>query len=324
MLLGLIERIPTSATVGKVAQVEGVYLRQGDRVFLISDAVKEPKQAESVLSHELTHALEEQRLGSPELSLESPFADASDARQAVDEGSATYTQIRYARRYLADPKSLAAKLGPPPLDLLASRLTRFVEDEADFTYRQGAVFIHALNRRGGPRLVNRALRQPPRTTASIYQPSRWPAHDRPLPPAGHVTPGPGWARSFATTLGAASTHQLFFLTGPGPAVVRLVRDWEGGTVELWQRPSAIAAHAQPTRPTCVTVLRWRWRAPVDTALARSAIDPYLSGAFRATRAGNGVWRWPGGGAAVASRGTTTTLVLAPSLAVAASTAAAAS
>jgi hypothetical protein len=318
VLLGLVESLPGAETVGKVAQVEGVY--DDDRVYLISDTVKRPRQAESVLSHELTHALEDQNLGDTKQELQSPLSDATGALRAVHEGSATLTQIRYARRYLGARESIATKLRDPPPDLLASRLARFVEDEADFIYRRGARFVYSLYRRGGTRLVNRALRHPPVTSASIFDPSRWPDHDRPRPPAGRLAPGPGWARSYSGDLGAALTRELLFLTGPGAAVSRIVQDWQGGTVELWQRPSAVREHAKPARATCVVTLRWRWRAAGDTAIARHPIDLYLRKAFHARRAGNGVWRWTGGGAALTSRGSTTTLVIAPTLATAAATA----
>lgn len=320
VLLGLVTRLPSAATVGKAAALEGVYTSTNDRVFLISDTVKQRKQAESVLSHELTHALEEQNLGALQPRLQAPAADAADARRAVVEGSATLTQLRYAQRYLGG-RAVADKLREPPPDLLASRLARFVEDEADFTYRRGAAFVRALQRRGGHALVDRALRNPPVTTASIFDPSRWPAHDRARPPAGHVSPGPGWARSFSGSFGAEPTHELLFLTGPATVVPRLVRDWEGGTVEIWQRPEDARRHAKPTRAGCVTVVRWRWRAAADAVAARGAVDPYLRKAFGARPAANGVWRWTGGGAALVPSGTTTTLVIAPSLAIAAATAA---
>lgn len=321
VLLGLLDRIPRQKAVNKSAHVVAVYVGIEDRIYLISDAKATRRQTESTLSHELTHALDRQNLGRRGPELSSPFTDASDARFAVQEGSAELIQFRYERRYLGEHRSVASRLRDPGPDFGGSKLDRLLNDGADFSYRQGALFVRALYRRGGPALVNRAVRHPPLTTASIYDPARWPAHDAPLPPAGAVTPGPGWARSYSGNFGAASTHQLLFLTSPGPSATRLVRDWRGGTVELWQRSAAVARRAKPTRTTSVTAVRWHWRSPADAALAPDAVGGYLAAAFHAQPAGVGVWSWAGGGAALTSAGTTTTLVIAPSVAVAAATAA---
>jgi hypothetical protein len=320
VLLGLMDRLPRQAAVDKSAKVQGVYVGVEDRVYLISDHAPGRRRAESVLSHELTHALEQQNLGTDKPQLTSPFSDASDARFAVKEGSATLTELRYARRYLGDRDPIGEKLREPAPDPTGSRLDRYLRDGADFSYRRGTRFVRALYRRGGAQLVNQAVRRPPVTTASIFDPSRWPARDRPLAPAGRASPGPGWARSYLGNFGAATTHQLLFLGAPGEAADRLVRDWRGGTVELWQRPASVRRRERPARADSVTVIRWRWASPSDAAVAAEAIDPYLRAGFHARPAPGGVWRWRGGGAALASSGSTTTLVIAPTAETAAATA----
>jgi hypothetical protein len=320
VLLGLLEHLPRQTAADEATKVAAIYVGVEDSVYLISDGAPGRRHSESLLSHELTHALDQQNLGSRKPQLSSPFSDASDARFAVQEGSAVLVQYRYARRYLGDREPIADKLRETGQEV-GSRLDHYIEDGADFSYRRGARFVRALYRRGGVALVNRALRHPPVTTASIFTPSRWPAHDRALPLAGHVQPGPRWARSYSGTFGAASTHQL--LADSGPVATRLARDWRGGSVELWQRPLAVAQGAKPTPATCVTVVRWRWRAPIDTEIVRVLVDSQMhGGVFHAHQAGaNSIWHWRGGGAALVSSGTTTTLVLAPTLATAAATAA---
>ncbi|HKP88730.1 MAG TPA: hypothetical protein VJT75_02030, partial [Thermoleophilaceae bacterium] len=193
VLLGLLERLPRQAAVDKSAKVAAVYVGVEDRVYVISDHAPKRRRAESLLSHELTHAVEQQRLGTRKPQLTSPFADAADARFAVKEGSATLTEFRYARRYLGDREPIGRKLRELEPALSGSPLDRYLDAGADFSYRRGARFVRALYRRGGVALVNRAVRRPPVTTASIFEPSRWPARDRALPPDGAVRPGPEWA-----------------------------------------------------------------------------------------------------------------------------------
>ena len=324
VLLGLLPRLPRQKAVNKSAKVAAVYVGVEDRIYLISDARVGRRERESVLSHELTHALDQQNLGTRKPDLSSPFSDAADARFAVREGSAVLAQFRYERRYLGERTRIADRLRDPPPDRTGSRLDLYLDAGADFSYRRGARFIRALYRRGGARLVNRALRHPPVTTVSILDPSRWPADDRPLAPAPPVAPGPGWARSYSGTFGAATTQQLLASEAPGPVTDRLARHWRGGAVDLWQPLRAVARRAKPTRAASVTVVRWRWRAPSDARVAGGVIDLYLHSAFGAHQAGPGTWRWRGGGAALASEasaaGSTSTLVVAPTVELAAATA----
>ncbi|MFL5780679.1 MAG: hypothetical protein ACJ760_05135 [Thermoleophilaceae bacterium] len=320
VLLGLLHHLPRQKAVNKSAKVVAVYVGVEDRIYLISDARAGRRHTESVLAHELTHALDQQNLGTRKPDLSSPFSDASDARFAVREGSAVLTQFRYERRYLGERTRISDRLRDPPPERTRSRLDLYLDEGADFSYRRGARFVRALYRRGGAGLVDRALRHPPVTTASILDPSRWPTQDRALAPAPPVTPGPGWARSYSGTFGAATTAQLLTPGAPGPVTDGLARHWRGGAVDLWQPARAVARRAKPTRATAVTVVRWRWRAPSDATVAGSVIDLYLHSAFGAHQAGPGTWSWPGGGAALASSGSTSTLVVAPTVELAAATA----
>jgi hypothetical protein len=321
VLVGLVDRLPSDQTIGEIVQIEGLYDELDNRVFLIGGTFKGARQTESVLAHELTHALDEQTYGPESAALRDPVSDASDAERSVREGSATLAQLLYGRRYQGDRTPIAAKLVPETAAAGAPRLERLAMFELGFVYTRGARFLYSLYRRGGMGLVNRAVRHPPVTTASILDPARWPGRDGPMVPAGRLRPGPGWKRSYSGSFGAAATYQLLFLASPESLVSSLVRQWAGGTIELWQRPSAVRVHAKPTRTTSVVVLRWRWRTPAAAADVRRPIDLHLRDAFGARPAGNGVWRWTGGGAALTSRGSTTTLVIAPTLATAAAAAA---
>ena len=317
LLLGLVDRVPSRQEIGSIVQLEGLYDEVDHSVYLIKGTFKGARQTESVLAHELTHALDDQRFGEATALLRAPVSDASDAERTVREGSATFTQVLYGRRYQGDRASIAAKLAIPPTPRGASRLERLATYELGFVYTRGARFLDSLYRRGGMRLVNRAVRHPPVTTASILDPARWPGRDHPFAPGRPVDPGRGWTRTFSGTFGAAATEQLLFLADPGRLASRLARAWRGGVVDVWQRPPAAAA---PTREASVVALRWRWSSAADAALARRLADLHLRDAFGARSAGNGVWRWRGGGAALTSHGATTTLAIAPSPATAAATA----
>ena len=318
VLLGLVDRVPSAQDIFGLVQLDGLYDEADHRIYLIKGTFEGTRQTQSTLAHELTHALDEQRFGPASVLISEPVSDASDVERAVREGSATLTQLLYERRYQGDRTPIRAKLVPAAAPPGAGRLQRLAMYELGFVYARGARFLESLYRRGGMRLVNRAVRHPPVTTASILDPARWPSRDRPIAPGRRVDPGRGWTRTFSGTFGAAATQELLFLAAPQALAGRLARDWRGGVVDVWQRPPAAAA---PTRATSVVALRWRWVAAADSGLARRAIDFHLRDAFGARRVGNGVWRWKGGGAALRSAGTTTTLAIAPTVATAAATAA---
>jgi hypothetical protein len=320
VLTGLVKRVPSQEAIGKLVQLEGLYDEVDHRIYVIKGTFKGARQTESTLAHELTHALDEQTFGEATAALHAPVADASDAERSVREGSGVLTQLLYGRRFQGERGLIETKLLPPTAPPGSSRLERLASFELGFVYSRGAGFLLELYRRGGMDLVNRAIRKPPVTTASILDPSRWPGRDAPQRPAGTVDPGPGWARSLSATFGAAATYELLFLASPEPLVSRVARAWRGGTVDVWQRPDAARKHAEPTRFDSVVALRWRWASAAGAAPAERAIDRHLRDAFGARPGRNGTWRWNRGGAALSSAGTTTTLVIAPTPAIAAQTA----
>jgi hypothetical protein len=118
------------------------------------------------LAHEMVHAADDASRGLPALFVEAPDAEAIRALGMVVEGRA----VHYARRTaqsLGLPAAVAAVLpgGKGPLD---ERRAKFL-----LTYREGAAFIAALEERGGVPLAARALRDPPRSTSTVFHPGRF-------------------------------------------------------------------------------------------------------------------------------------------------------
>jgi hypothetical protein len=141
------------------------------------------------------------------------------------EGDATDVQTRYLAGL--SPLDLMSELGrtlraTPPMD--ASDVPAFLQHELVYPYTAGQEFVKALRARGGQRLVDRAFRHPPRTTASVLDPARYLAGD-PLPRAVGL---PAARYRFKTTFGA---EDLVALTGkPG-----LARSWLGGRLGVGER-----------------------------------------------------------------------------------------
>src|SRR4029079_6844946 len=112
-LLGLVKpdldlRDVTATTFSQ--GVAGYYDPRTQRLRTVSGAATGTRVLnEMVLSHELTHALEDQRYGLDEP--EGGDDDAALARLALIEGSATDLMYRYAAKYFTAEQTLGGVLG---------------------------------------------------------------------------------------------------------------------------------------------------------------------------------------------------------------------
>ncbi len=226
-LLGVLKPGESLAAVERrelTGQVAGLYVPRGARLYVLGSGGSAPR---SVIAHEVVHALQDAHF---ELT-RGPFAprprdhDGELAAQALVEGDATEVQSRYVADLspLALVGELARTLGAVPKGSSAESVP-FLQRELVFPYAAGQEFVRALRARGGQRLLDRAFRHPPRTTAAVLDPARYLAGD---PPAQAVRL-PAARYRFATSFGA---QDLVALTGER----RLARGWLGGRLGVGPR-----------------------------------------------------------------------------------------
>ncbi|HEX4692580.1 MAG TPA: hypothetical protein VH276_17910, partial [Solirubrobacteraceae bacterium] len=167
-LLGL---IPGGTSLRRVAAslygqgVAGYYDPRTKRLKVVAGAATSTRAlTETVIAHELTHALEDQRY---RLDDEGPSEgdDRALARLALVEGTATEIMTRYGERFLPPGELLASAIGSafaPTGDL-----PPYIEAQTVFPYLAGQQFVRYLLRRAGGRwaLVDDAERvRPPAST----------------------------------------------------------------------------------------------------------------------------------------------------------------
>jgi hypothetical protein len=295
-LLGLIEpdvdlRAVSASIFGE--GVAGYYDPRSKRLRIVSQMTPDAL-GETVLAHELTHALEDQRFG---LDLkEGESDDAALARLALVEGTATLVMQDYLLRYVGAEKALSGLLGSAMQT--GPELPPFLQAQLVFPYIGGMQFAQALRTRAGGswKLVDLADRlRVPDSTEQVLHPDKWVSVETPLPVPLKVTLGAGWQRSASGTWGEWQTGQL--LGGSSEAAAA---GWGGDRYELWQRGTCASA---PCRDTDVLVMRWRW----DTLRDAREFETALRAAPVAVA----------DGATVVGDGDTVTLVLAPSTELAA-------
>ncbi len=219
-LLGVLTRTQSLDQIRRselTGQVAGLYVPHTRRLYVLGSGGSAPR---SVIAHEVTHALQDEHFRISR----GPFAphardhDGELAALALIEGDATNVQSRYVAALSPGElvSELARTLGSIPSDAAGGQVP-YLQRELVYPYAAGGEFVRALRQRGGQRLLDRAFRHPPRTTAAVLDPSRYLAGD---PPARTVSL-PARAYDLETTFGA---EDLVALTGRDG----LARGWLGG------------------------------------------------------------------------------------------------
>jgi hypothetical protein len=164
--------------------------------MFIADWV-EPDMQRLVLTHELTHALQDQNFDLEEfLKAARPDDDASNARQAMVEGYATAAMIQQliAPLKLEDMPSLeplmATVIHQQYEEFPAfNRAPFFFRLQALFPYVEGMGFMQRGLQAGGWKRLNSLFNDPPHTTKEIFDPQAY-FEKQQLPKASLPHPAP--------------------------------------------------------------------------------------------------------------------------------------
>jgi hypothetical protein len=219
-LLGVLQRGESLARVQQselTGQVAGLYVPRSRRLYVLGSGGSAPR---SVIAHEVTHALQDEHFQLTRGAFASHPSDHDGelAALALVEGDATDVQSRYVATLSPGDlvAELARALGSLPSDPGGAEVP-YLQRELTYPYTAGLEFVRALRRRGGQRLLDRAFRHPPRTTAAVLDPARYLAGD---PPARAVRL-PAGTYDLVTSFGA---EDLIALTGRDG----LASSWLGG------------------------------------------------------------------------------------------------
>ena len=178
-----LEQVQRRALTGQVA---GVYVPRDGRLYVLGSGGYAPR---SVVAHEVVHALQDEHFQLTR----GPFA----ARPRDHDGELAATSARRGRRHRGAGAlrrgALAARSDRRARARRSARCRAagadatapYLERQLLFPYTAGQEFVRALRARGGQRLLDRAFRNPPRTTAAVLDPARYLAGD---PPAAGRSP----------------------------------------------------------------------------------------------------------------------------------------
>jgi len=318
-ILGLLE--PSEQLEDAVASsgdlAAAAYDPRTDRLYVVSDAVSANEAlVEFLLSHELTHALEDQRFGLPDPSATSND-DGALASLALTEGTATAIMVEYAGLHMS-PLELA--VGSAAVDPSTGDVPAFVVEQLEWAYLGGMEFINELRRvADGWKLVDYALgTRPPASTEQVLHPDKYIRDERPAVVRidRAELERDGWQLADRGVAGEYSTRQLLELGADSDLAERAAAGWDGDRFELWRRGSAPAGCEASCREDLVLALRWQLESAADARELGRAVGAYIEDGLGGSSEESGAWTIDGGSVAAAPLGDEVTLVFAPETALA--------
>lgn len=225
-------------------QVAGFYDPDSTMLFVIDD--QPAALQETLLVHELVHAIQDQSVDLDAITDSALGNDQRVAAQAAIEGHATlimfeFLMERVQRRRvdvteipnLTDQirSALAAAQGQSPALLAAPRI---IQEALLFPYIGGASFVEALwKARGGrPAPFGEEL---PLSTEQILHPESFVAESRDLPTAVHLEPVGGVSPIYSDALGEWEVR-ILLETHLGAAGTGLSAGWDGDRYNLYATP----------------------------------------------------------------------------------------
>jgi hypothetical protein len=204
--------------------------------FYIADWIQ-PDEQRMVMSHELTHALQDQYFHIEAWARAAkPNDDAELARESVLEGSAMAGMLEYMLRDKGlklrdlpdiDPSSFVGDLSDTPM---LKKAPPFIKDSLMFPYFDGLRFSLSVLRTGGWSGFDAIFARPPANTQQIIHPSLYRADKVPAPlkvdlPGG--VPGSGWNKLEANAMGEFGWKEVLKQFLNEEIAEKVTAEWDG-------------------------------------------------------------------------------------------------
>jgi hypothetical protein len=254
-------------------QIAGYYDDKTKTVNLLNWV--DPEEQKPVLAHELTHALQDQKIGlekwssdgfkgisqtTPEDNLRIASDEVETARQAVAEGQAMVVFVDYTRERMNGDGPANDSSGSSIMD----RAPLLLQRSLMFPYSDGLAFEQALLAAGGkPAAFTGALTAPPTTSFEIMHPQAYLRHVA-VPvlhlPDVHSLLDATYAPYDVGAMGELDVEMMASLFGGPELAQALAPAWAGGIYYAAQRRAA--TQAEKTTTGSLALLYYsQWRTP---------------------------------------------------------------
>jgi hypothetical protein len=265
-------------------QVAGFYDNKTKTVNLLDWIA--PDEQKPVLAHELTHALQDQKIDLTkwsDVSLENTshnvqednrhlqLDEADTARTAVAEGQAMAVFIDYTLRpsgkTIADAPDLANRLKDQVTDTggspVMARAPLLLQQSLLFPYDEGLTFEQAiLVKAGKDAAFSGVLANPPSSSFEIMNPEAYMAH-APVPmirlPDIHPLLDAEYTPYDIGVMGELDVRILAELFGGREIAAALAPEWDGGVYYAAQRKSAVTEAEKESTASIALLYYSRWK-----------------------------------------------------------------
>jgi hypothetical protein len=265
-------------------QIAGFYDNKTKTVNLL-DWIQ-PDEQKPVLAHELTHALQDQKVDLTkwsDVSLANTSRNAQDdnhhiqmdeadtAREAVAEGQAMAVFVDYTLRpsgkTLADAPELSDRLKDQVTDTSGSpvmaRAPLLLQESLLFPYSEGLSFEQAILVKAGKEAAFAGvLANPPSSSFEIMHPDAYMAH-APVPvvrlPDIHPLLDPEYNPYDIGVMGELDVRILAELFGGRELATALAPEWNGGVYYAAQRKSAVTGAEKESTASIGLLYYSRWK-----------------------------------------------------------------
>ncbi len=223
-------------------QVAAFYDQHERRLFMFEDASLDSPQNRVILSHELTHALQDQNFGLEKLPLESKENDdRALAASALVEGDATLEMNVYAVENLSLKIFTDGIAGVFTQNLEQLQTApRILRESLLFPYIAGQRFCTAMQSGDGSFAgVSAVFARPPSSTAQILHPEKYLAHEEPVPVSWADTAVLGEKAASDNVLGELGTRILLADWVDEPTADRVSAGWRGDRYLVFDHGKAL-------------------------------------------------------------------------------------
>ena len=292
--------------------VAGYYSSREKRMFVVTGEQSLGPSERLTLSHEFTHALQDQHF---DLVALRKATGGDDDRllglKALVEGDAVISSVEYARATFNDEdrRQLTAqreRAGPPPLQSAPQAL----REEILFPYRAGTAFVRLLRESGGFAAVDRAFGDPPNSSEQVLHPEKYAQHEPPVEvrlPDLAAGLGEDWTVLRSNVLGELDLKLVLQQYSESTAAEQGAAGWGGDRYALLERADGAR----------LLVVRTVWDDEAEAGQFFAAYAATVQRRFgeAATRqpvaADRVLWTLPAGALSLAQAGTQIEIVQAP-------------
>ncbi len=205
--------------------------------------VEREKKSDSLMAHELTHALQDQHFDLQRLLLHRPYNfDQSEAAFAVVEGDAVSVQRRFEQgaAWNRVPLERIGQTEDERFDDYRAGIGSFFPplllETFIFRYRDGVRFVEAVRRKNGQTAIDELLRRPPASSEQVLHPEKFFANEQPREAALDVRllAAIGWRNVASSPLGEIGIRGVLLAGIPAKDATRAAAGWGGDRAYLFE------------------------------------------------------------------------------------------